>query len=223
MILDYCVANWWPFITLWALLYWSDYRLTLIGARLAKAAEHTLVSRGGYELTPQYRKDIAALRGNSKVFYWYLVWGCAYLGLAWSIVTPIKTVPFIYEAFAGMYLWPELMVHMRHMRNVFSFRMIANGKGVTGRIEYSMWYLQRVSAIDDLAQTGLALVLFAMTGRFLFAGGALASLLQARRHWMQSHRDRAAEGNSACAAEKADATPAEDISSTTSSLPTTES
>jgi hypothetical protein len=189
MVLDYCVAHWWPFIAFWAVLYWADYRLTLVGARLAKAAEDTIVSEGGYELSPEYRDDIAALNAKSDKFLYYLIWGCAYLGFVWSIVTPFKSIPYVYEAFAGMYIIPELVVLLRHAHNLITYPYYISQEGISGRLVFSMWYALRVSALEGLAHAGIYLVLFGLTGRAFFLGGVIGEIVHSRRQWVQSAKE----------------------------------
>ncbi|HEV8571726.1 MAG TPA: hypothetical protein VGR49_01595 [Actinomycetota bacterium] len=65
MALDALVDNVWVAVLAWAVLFTLDYALTLRGARLARAAGLHIAFHGGYELTPIYREDVAALRRMS--------------------------------------------------------------------------------------------------------------------------------------------------------------
>ena len=52
----------WPGMVLWALLYVSDYALTITCARLYKQ-QQTIAFEGSYEITPFYQRDIEILTG----------------------------------------------------------------------------------------------------------------------------------------------------------------
>ena len=85
LFLDYL----WLGPMVWAVLYISDYYLTLTCARLYQAgAREKMAFEGSYEITPFYQTEIDALRRVSPRFILILVisviWLCRTLGSAWS-------------------------------------------------------------------------------------------------------------------------------------------
>src|SRR5947207_12636171 len=68
------VQNLWAGLSVWILLFVSDYTLTLICARLyQKSVREKIVFEGSYELTPYFQRDIDALRAVSPRFVWALL------------------------------------------------------------------------------------------------------------------------------------------------------
>jgi hypothetical protein len=59
----------WPGLTVWVLLYISDYALTIAGARLYRGGvSEKLAFEGSYEITPFFQRDINSLRRISPRF-----------------------------------------------------------------------------------------------------------------------------------------------------------
>jgi hypothetical protein len=64
------VDNLWVCLLTWLVLYISDYYLTIWGAHLYRSgAQEHIVYEGSYELTPQFQKDIDALKLFSLNFW----------------------------------------------------------------------------------------------------------------------------------------------------------
>ena len=81
-----------------------DYALTLQGARLAQSAGRHNAFSGGYELTPIYREDIAALRRISPRFAGVLVLVAFLLLVEWWLThSPGRPNP-LFEGFLGLLL-----------------------------------------------------------------------------------------------------------------------
>src|SRR4026208_1364411 len=111
----------WPGVILWIILYISDYYLTLYSARGFREIGH-FQTEGSFELTPQYQKDIDALKPVSKLHLTLLViYSLAILGLWWLFDT-VFFYPWLYRLYLGMFLLIEVAVHTRHLRNVFIVR-----------------------------------------------------------------------------------------------------
>src|SRR6266446_1861735 len=71
---EFFVQNWWAGLSVWIVLFVSDYMLTLVCARLyQKGVRDKIVFEGSYELTPYFQRDIDALRRVSPRFVWALV------------------------------------------------------------------------------------------------------------------------------------------------------
>src|SRR5215831_7182582 len=65
---------------LWAAVYISDYRMTLICARMYQA-QQAIIFEGSYEITPLFQADVNALRRLSPRFVIALVAGTACLAV----------------------------------------------------------------------------------------------------------------------------------------------
>ena len=76
----------------------------------------------------------------------------------------------------------ELTIHIRHVRNLFLFRALLSGQGITGRIEYPRPIMLRLSAMEILSFAILYLVLFVITEHWFLLGGATACVSLAINH-----------------------------------------
>jgi hypothetical protein len=178
---EFFLQNLWPGLTVWVALYISDYLLTLAGARLYQSGVcEKIVFEGSYELTPYFQRDIDTLRRVSPRFLWALLVIAAVLSVVWRLAT--QTVPQAYAFLLGVFVLIQLAIHMRHLRNLASFRAAATD-AVRGRIEYSRLTMLRQSALDLLCFAGLYLVLFAFTRSWFVLGGVFGCLAVANKHW----------------------------------------
>jgi hypothetical protein len=177
-------------IGVWLLLYISDYCLTIWGARLYLSGGNAHMQFGGsYELTPAFQKDVDALRLISPRFV--LAWLGSLLLLL--IVRGLaRDLPFLFVGFAGGLIMMEVFVHLRHVRNIASFRLMRRGEGVSGKIEFERWYTLRLSAADAFAFGLFCGGAAALTGSWFLAGGLVTCLGVGVRHWSASARLRQA-------------------------------
>ena len=167
----------WPGLALWVALYISDSMLTVACARMYKAGvKDVLVFEGSYELTPYYQKDIDALRTFSPRFILALAWTSMVLALAWFVWRPG------YAFALGALVLVEAAIHVRHLRNIVTFRRVRAGHGLRGRIEYSRLLAEQLSAYE-LAGFGATFLLafLAVPDPFL-AGGAVSCFAQSLKH-----------------------------------------
>jgi hypothetical protein len=79
----------------------------------------------------------------------------------------------LYEFVLGAFLLSELTVHKRHLTNIVHFWYAERSEGVKGRIIISHWLAYKVSAVEFLLFGVLFAIIFGLTGRVFFAGGAL--------------------------------------------------
>lgn len=69
----YLFQSLWPTLAFWAVLYISDYVLTVTCARLYRGGiDRNIVFEGSFELNPVFQKDIDSLRWLSPRFIWLL-------------------------------------------------------------------------------------------------------------------------------------------------------
>lgn len=191
--MDYLVEHYEIAVGVWAALFVSDLLLTLKGARLLKqGADKHFQFEGSYELNPFHQKQIDQLKTFTPRFFAALVLSCACLGfLGWYNRGPGQ-VPHANEfALGAMYLL-EAAIHIRHFRNIHTFRRVLDSGGAAGTMRVSRVLSLGVSAVELAAFALLFLCLFALTGRAFFLGGAATCLGSAFRDWVNLKRHRAA-------------------------------
>jgi hypothetical protein len=179
----------WVSLIGWTLLHCSDYALTLWTARLLQGRAGTTIHfEGGVELTPQFRADIARLRRVSPRFLLALALVLAYLAVSWVLAWEAR-IPEVYRVVAGGMLLLELVVHLRHIRNLVLLKFIESRGQPEGRLSYPRWLVLRTSSIELLSFTGLFLIIFILSGAWETLGGAIVCGLVALRHAWWSARE----------------------------------
>jgi hypothetical protein len=171
----------WPGLTLWGVLYISDYYLTLTCARLyQRGVREKLQLEGSYEITPYFQADIDSLRAISPRFIAAWLWTEAWLAATWWLSWQSAIV--LYQMVFGALVSVELAVHIRHFRNLFLFRAIAGSDAVQGRIRYSRPLNLRISAVDLYGFAALFLVISVFTQSWFTVGGAMSCFVTATKH-----------------------------------------
>lgn len=114
----------WPSLTVWVLLYISDYSLTIACARLYRVGVcEKLVFAGSYEIIPFLQRDIDSLRRISPRFLIMLFVTSGLLATVWFLSA--QSTPELYMFASGSLIMLELTVHTRHLRNLFMFRAMS--------------------------------------------------------------------------------------------------
>ena len=146
------MENWlaispWPGLSLWILLYISDYYLTIYSERGFREIGH-FQFEGSFELTPQFQKDIEALKPVSRLHIIMLILHSLLIILIWWLTQIFFSFQWAYLFCLGMYLLIEVAVHLRHLRNVFLINEARKNGGVEDR-----------SAIGNIFPTGFQLLI----------------------------------------------------------------
>jgi hypothetical protein len=162
----------WYGVILWIILYTSDYYLTLYSARGFREVGH-FQFEGGFELTPQYQRDIDNLRPVSKLHVTLLIAYSALILVIWWITRLSIYLEWTYPLYLGMFLLIEVAVHYRHLRNIFLIREIRKNGGVDGQITYKKWFSYRISAYELYLSATLFLLIALLTYSLFFLGGAI--------------------------------------------------
>ena len=171
----------WIGVVLWLILYGSDYYLTIYSARGFKEIR-LFQFEGSFELTPQYQKEIDALKSISKLHIMLLIlYSLVILGI-WYLMVYFLGLPWAYLLYLGMFLLLEVAVHLRHLRNVFLIREIRKNGGASGQISYRKWFSYRVSAFELYLYFGLFLIVAALEYSPFFLGGAIMCFGMGFRH-----------------------------------------
>jgi hypothetical protein len=170
----------WPGVVVWALLYISDYSLTIACAQLYRR-QQTIVLEGSYEITPFYQRDIDSLRIVSPRFVFVLLLTLGMLSFLW-ILNESSPAPELYQFILGILIGVQLAIHMRHLRNLVLFRLINRTDLIRGRIEYSRVVILRASSWECFAFSGFFLMLFLFTGSWFILGGAVGCISLGVKH-----------------------------------------
>ncbi len=189
--MDWLIQHILVVLLIWIGLYISDYTLTLVTSRLYQAgANQHIRYEQGIELTPLYKKDVAGLRRISPRFVLILIGTTLGLWAIWQVSIPTGFATGEFEFILGALFLVEATVHMRHFRNLYSFRQFKASRGVQGNIQYAGWLSYRISSIDLLCFAALHFVNYALFRRQFFLGGAMTNLMTAIFHWLLSYRAR---------------------------------
>lgn len=171
----------WPGIILWIILYVSDYYLTIYSARGFRETGF-FQFEGSFELTPQYQKDIDALKPISRLHLIMLVLYSLLILFIWWLTKQLLFFPWTYLLYLGMFLLLEVAVHFRHLRNVSLIRESKKNGGIEGRIFYRKWFSYRISASDFYRFAALFLIVAILTYSAFFLGGAIMCFAVGFRH-----------------------------------------
>src|SRR6185436_1443582 len=132
------IHNPWLALALWVAAYLLDYYLTLYGARLYQSGAKEHFGFGGsYELTPYYQKEIDLLRVVSPRFVLMLALSSLAIGLVWWLAVPLLGLPEFFLLLIGGLISRQLVVIIRHIRNIVLFRHAQTAGNIQGRVEYT--------------------------------------------------------------------------------------
>lgn len=162
----------WFGMILWIILYISDYYLTVYSARGFKEIGH-FQFEGSFELTPQYQKDIDALKPVSKRHIILLVLYSLVIAALWWVFVYRLALPRLYLLYLGMFILIEVAVHLRHLRNVFMINLARKEGGVEGQIMYRKHFSYKISSFELYLFGALFLIASALTFSAFFFGGAI--------------------------------------------------
>jgi hypothetical protein len=177
------IENIWLAVIIWCLIYVSDYYITLYSARLYQAsARQYMVFEGSFELTPAFQADVDHLRSVSPRFLLAVLLSCAGIVVVWQISVQFLNLPALYSFLLGALILREAAIHIRHARNIASFRQARNGEGLKGKIEYARWFILKSSAVELFSFAVLFFFLFLVSGSWFFLGGGVACGVTGQQH-----------------------------------------
>jgi hypothetical protein len=173
----------WTGVILWFILYVSDYYLTIYSARGFRETGH-FQFEDSFELTPQYQKDINALKPISKLHITLLILYSLLIIFIWWFTKQILFFPWTYLFYLGMFLLMEVAIHLRHFRSVSLIREIRRSKseGIEGKIFYRKWFSYRISASEFYTFSALFLIIAVLSYSAFFLGGALMCFATGLKH-----------------------------------------
>lgn len=171
----------WYGVILWIILYTSDYYLILYCARGFREIGHVQFE-GSFELTPQYQKDIDALKPVSRLHITLLILYSLLILVVWWFTRLSIYLMWTYPMYLGMFLLLEVAVHVRHLRNAAIIREVRKDGGVDGQIAYRKWFSYRISAMDLYICATLFLLVAVLTYSLFFLGGAIMCYATGFKH-----------------------------------------
>lgn len=173
----------WLVLPLWLFIYISDYYLTVLGARYYNAgAKDHIVFGGSYELTPEFQKDIDALRMFSPRFLRAVIISSVVFSFLWYVSRNDAAASFFFRFLCGGLIVRESAILIRHVRNITLFRVAKAHKGMSGQIRYEKWLSYYMSRVELLSFAGLFVAVYLFTGSAPFLGGALLTTVTALKH-----------------------------------------
>ncbi len=164
---------WWAPAILWALLYVSDFSLTMLGRRLYLRLDGRFVQFEGYELTPMFREDVERGRWLSPISLFMLALTTVFVAfLGWlGQGEGLVQAPALFML--GLMFLTEGAVHVRHVRNIGLFRSLLHSEDVEGLLRYRRRFSYGMSAIECAAFAGLFLLVAAADRSWFCVGGAV--------------------------------------------------
>ena len=187
MFESYLLSRPWLVAAIWAVLYASDYYLTIWGAKL-REAQSVWGSGDSYELTPRYQKDIDRKRLVSPRFVILLVCASVVLIVMGHTTEGSREG---YGFLVGVFLLPELLVHKRHLSNILFFKeILRSNSSVSGMIRVKRHAVYRQSATEFAAYAVISLLLFAVADSYILLGGAFVLGILACQQFGYARREK---------------------------------
>ena len=185
MLIDSLVGNPWLVAILWGVLSIFDFVGTMLYSKAYREfLSATVQYEHGVEMNPNFEKDVGQLRWFSPRYIVSMLGVVVLIGLAGSWLPTLW-----FEALAGAALLLVLITDLRHIENLSVVWFLkSDPAGFKGKIEQSYKLSQRRVAVGGFNIGVLYFIVYLLTGRVFFAGGALISLFYAVRHFLLSRR-----------------------------------
>jgi hypothetical protein len=188
-------SSWW-LIPLWLGLFLLDNYLTVLVARRYDTQEHRVIEfEGGYELTPQYKEEIAQHKLLGPAFLRSLVIFTSMFVVIRLLVRMAWLPVALFELSIGGAVLLSCAVNVRHAQNLVFFGLIPVPEPPSGSIRYPSTFSYRGSAIGFFVFGLLYLLLSGIFLSWFIFGGAIACMLIAFSHWRLSNRPRQTKGS----------------------------
>ena len=159
---DFFLRSPWPGTIAWAVIYISDYVLTITCARLYRRnLASKIVFQGSFELNPIFQRDIDSLKIVSPRFLLLLVLTSTLIATYWALTLP--SASGFYTFMLGAAICLELAIHVRHLGNLHLYSSSLTTEQLCGRIEYARPLMLRRSSVQIFSFAVLFAVLFAFT------------------------------------------------------------
>lgn len=185
MLIDTIVGNPWLVAVLWGILSVIDFSATLLYSKAYREFLSEIVKyEHGVEMNPNFEKDVQQVRWFSPRYIVLMLTVAVLVGLSGMWLPKIW-----FEAVAGAVLLLVFITDLRHIENLSVVWFLrTDPAGFKGRIEQSYKLSQVRVAVGSFNIGLLYFLIFLLTGRIFFSGGALICTLYAVRHYLLSKR-----------------------------------
>lgn len=189
-MIDTLVGHPWIVAVLWGGLSIFDFFGTMLYSKAYREfLSATVKYEHGVEMNPTFEKDVQTLRWISPRYIFLMLVVALLIILVGTWLPPLW-----FEALAGAALLLVLITDLRHIENLSLVLFLkSDPEGFKGQIEQSYRLSQRRVAVGGFTIGVLYLIIYLLTGRVFFAGGAFISILFAGRHILLSRRKLPAE------------------------------
>ena len=185
MLIDKLVGNPWLVAVLWGMLSIFDFVATMLYSKAYREfLSATVQYEHGVEMNPNFEKDVGQLRWFSPRFILSMLGVAILLGITGTWMPGLW-----FEALAGAALLLVLITDLRHIENLSVVWFLkSDPAGFKGKIEQSYKLSQQRVAVGGFNIGLLYFIVYMLTGRVFFIGGAIISILYAVRHFLLSRR-----------------------------------
>lgn len=178
-------------ILFWAVLYTSNHLLAVFSGQMSeKGAERHLVYEVDRLALPVAQKSPAQRTLFSGRFLLSLALMMLMLTFFWYSRDNPLYFPGLYEFVLGGMLLLQGVAHIRYARQLTLLWYAQASQGIKGQVEFSAWLDYRQSAFELLAFGVLYVMIYFLTGRVFFLGGAVLCLITGLAHFRHSNRTR---------------------------------
>lgn len=167
---SWLLERWWAGAALTAVVVASDYGLTHWGARLYRTNSRVAVE-GSYETSQTFQSDIDEARTLGIRSLAVLAAYVAVVAIAGGLRSQLGISGELYLFLVGFFVLQEVPVHLRHLSNIVSFRLLRNPAAAEGSIRYSRRYVLQTTGAYFLGFCGAFTILYATAPHPLTAGG----------------------------------------------------
>lgn len=189
MIGIWLLQNVWLVTILWALVYISDYYLTIYSARqFAGPMRRHIQVEGSFELTPVFQKDVDALKMFSPAFFSRLLISLALIPAIYVVALNLFENLFLYEFLIGGLFLRSASIHLRHLRNVTTAILVRRPGSMRGKVENSRWLTLRLSGAELMGFGVLFLLAALVASSAFFLGGGVITSITGIQHWAMARK-----------------------------------
>lgn len=185
VVREFLLQELWAALLVVSVLYLLDYQLSIVGYRLFRQGADQHYDLGGsYELNTTFIADIDAGRLVSWRHLLAVVRIWAILAVAWWFTVHAGRLEQLYAGIVGFFLLTQVPVFMRHAQNIVLFWFVARRGGIEGRARAERWLDLKLSGVMFWYFAAVFVLLWALLGEPMFAGGALGTALAGGRFWI---------------------------------------
>ena len=185
MLIDVLVGHPWLVALSWAVLSIFDFSATMLFSKAYRDFLSTTVQyERGVEMNPLFEKDVQQVKWFSPRYLFLMLGAALLIGFVGMWLPPRN-----FEMLAGMAILLVLVVDLRHIENLtFIWFLKSDPEGFKGKIAQSHKLSQQRVAVYSINTGVLYLIVFLLTGRVFFIGGAIVSVLLGIRHFLLARK-----------------------------------